>query len=104
MKLASLILCALLIPSLARADRELRNGPDVIRLTQNDCPTEILAALPADIPPRVRDSFRAASATVDGATFRACWILLGNGAVFLRYEDGDSGMVPWQDFRIVPEA
>jgi hypothetical protein len=84
-------------------DREARNGSDSIRL-QGDCPAVVLALLPTDTPPRVRDSLRAAHAHVGGQDYQACWQLLPSGMVFVIYEDGDRGLLPFGAFRAVPEA
>lgn len=103
MKALALAAALLALPA-AAVDREMRDGADVVRLTQDDCIPEILAALPADTPPRMRLSFRRAHVDFRGETFRACWVLLPNGDVFLRYEDGDAGLLPWQAFRIVRDT
>jgi hypothetical protein len=44
---------------------------------------------------------RAASATVNGKAFIACWIGVGD-EVHLLYEDGDLGVIPRRDFKLAP--
>jgi hypothetical protein len=82
-------------------DLVARNGNDTVRLTQQACHTEVLPLL-AMVYPAAAERFRAAYAQVDGADYRACWILRPDGKVLLQYEDTDAGLIPWADFKRAP--
>ena len=74
------------------------NGRDSVRLTQSACAPAVLEK----IAPNLRPHFLGAVAMVDGVQFSPCWALRPDGRVELRYEDGDRGLVPLQDFKRVP--
>lgn len=82
----------------AVADLVARHGNDTLRLMETSCPVTMAKYLPAEIIGR----FLAAVAIVDGKTYMGCWTLRGDGQVFLRYEDGDSGLMPLASFKDEP--
>ena len=92
-----LMLAAVLAAGLAVADdRVARTGADFVRIRTLPCSSpEVLALLSAEL----HDRFQEAVTSVEGKTFRGCWTLLPDGRVFLRYEDGDAGMVPLREFK-----
>lgn len=83
------------------SDLVARNGNDTVRLTQAACHAEILPLL-AMVFPTAAPNFRAAHAEIDGASFRACWILRPDGKVLLQYEDTDTGLIHVQEFQRAP--
>jgi hypothetical protein len=93
-----LLIAAMFAASPAFADFVARDGKDSLRLTNVPCPETMAKHIPADLMER----FRAAVAIVDGQTHLGCWTLRADGAVFLRYEDGDAGAVPQSLFRNEP--
>ncbi len=89
------ILLLIAFPAQA-ADMVMRDGAareNVVRLTQQPCHDVILQA----IRDPYKELVRAAYATIDGHSYRACWAVL-RGDVILQYEDGDSGTIPLLDF------
>ena len=80
-------------------DAVARFGADYVRLMRQPCTT---AEVLAQIQPEHHDKFQAAVSLVDGKSFRGCWVMLPNGAVFLQYEDADSGLVPRELFKSEP--
>jgi hypothetical protein len=50
------------------------------------------------LAPQVHPTLRAATAVVQGQSYKACWIVHGNAAHLL-YEDGDQGLIPLSDFK-----
>lgn len=82
----------------AVADLVAKMGADSLRLMGTPCPATMSKHLPAEII----DRFGAAVAIVDGKTYAGCWAIRGDGQVFLRYEDGDSGLMPLALFKDVP--
>lgn len=100
MKRILFTLAAMLLSGLAFADDMVASrGADSVRLTQKPCPAGILAMIPPQLMARVK----AATATVDGKDYAACWIA-ANGQVILQYEDGDSGAIPLSEFRRAPKV
>lgn len=91
------LLLALAGPAIA-ADMVARKGKDSVRLTDAPCP----AAIGQLLPPPIRELFRAASASVDGKTYAACFAMRPDGYVVLQYEDGDAGLVPMHEFKREP--
>ncbi|MGE4239353.1 hypothetical protein [Ramlibacter sp.] len=72
-----------------------RQGNDSVRLAEQPCTSEqVLGQLPTGL----REDYKAASATVDGRSYRACWRPMG-GAAHLLYEDGDQGLIPLSDLK-----
>jgi hypothetical protein len=71
------------------------NGEDSVRLSDQPCSSETVLNR---LPPNLRVLVHDAVATVQGESFKACWVIDGDAAHLL-YEDGDQGMVPLSDFR-----
>lgn len=84
----------------AAADLVTRMGADTLRLTEKPCPVTMSKYLPAEIIGR----FLEAVAIMDGKTYMGCWTIRGDGQVFLRYEDGDGGLVPLTSFKDEPST
>lgn len=101
----AIILALILLPGPARAaDREARVGNDFVRVSEQPCTN---ARVLADIQAagEKAEDYRAASAQFRGEAFAGCWTPdLKDGVVWLRYEDGDTGMVPMRSLKPVPEA
>lgn len=91
-----LLLCAALAAAPAFAgDLVARQGGDTVHLADAPCTSpQVLSRL----EPRLQDQFKAATATVQGRTFAACWRLTEAGAHLL-YEDGDQGLVPLTELK-----
>jgi hypothetical protein len=91
-----LLLCAALAAAPAIAgDLVARQGGDTVRLGEGPCTSEqVLGRL----EPALQRKYRAATATVQGRTFTACWRMTQQGAHLL-YEDGDQGLVPASDIK-----
>lgn len=83
-----------LLPAMAD-DFVARSGSDTLRLTEKPCTNEAVKKLLQALPERWQE----ASAIVNGRSYAACWILMQDGMVWLRYEDGDSGRVPAHYFK-----
>jgi hypothetical protein len=82
-----------------RADSIARNGDDWIRLTAQPCAhAEVVTHLSsAGEDPK---DYRAASARVGGQEYAACWKpLFAQERVFLRYSDGDAGLIQFNEFK-----
>jgi hypothetical protein len=92
-----IIIAALLAAGTAMAqDLVARNGSDYVRLSSKPCSTPaVLALLPAEL----HDQFQDAITYVGGQNFRGCWMRVPGGQVFLRYEDGDAGLVRYDQFK-----
>ena len=90
------LLCAALAAAPAFAtDLVARQGPDTVHLAEAPCTSRQVLKL---LDPKLQTKYHAASATVQGHTFDACWRLTPNGA-HLMYEDGDQGLVPLADLK-----
>lgn len=77
------------------------NGEDTVQLFDRPCThagTQIVM-IARRIPPKLREQFRAARATVRGEEWFACWMVDGDSA-HLIYEDGDQGLIPLTDFAL----
>ena len=94
----ALLIAALMAAGPAAADLVTKQGANTLRLTEHPCPVTMAKYLPAEIIGR----FLAAVAIVDGKTYMGCWTIRGDGQVFLRYEDGDGGLVPLTSFKDEP--
>ena len=91
-----LLLCAMLAAAPAFTESLVaREGVDSARLSDQPCSNEQVLG---HIEPKLRASLRAASVEVDGKSFAACWGPAGN-AVYLLYEDGDEGLIPFSKIR-----
>jgi hypothetical protein len=97
----ALLCAAALVAAPALADELVAsNGNDSVRLSDGPCTSEqVLNRL----KPQFHSVLRAASATVQGQTFKACWIVEGHSAHLL-YEDGDQGLIPLADFKVPVSA
>lgn len=91
-----LLCAAALLAAPAMADEVIAsNGPDSVRLSDGQCSSQKILE---QLEPGVRDQLKDATATIDGQSFKACWVVDG-GVAHLVYEDGDEGMVPLTEFR-----
>ncbi|HWI81067.1 MAG TPA: hypothetical protein VNT59_03515 [Ramlibacter sp.] len=72
-----------------------RQGGDSVRLAEGPCTSPPVLSL---LEPQLHTRYHAATATVQGRTFSACWRMTPNGAHLL-YEDGDQGVVPLSDLK-----
>ncbi len=86
-----LVCAAALLAAPAFADELVAsNGSDSVRLSDSKCASEkVLEQIPTDMRALLKD----ATATVNGQSFRACWVADAQAA-HLVYEDGDQGLVP----------
>jgi hypothetical protein len=55
------------------------------------------------LEPEAAKEYRAAVARFQGQMFNACWRMMGN-SYYLVYEDGDQGIVPAHEARLVKDA
>lgn len=97
----ALIAAALLLAGSAYAGEAMvAHGPngETVHITHDACTNEAVVAQIAEVAQRYRDLFYAATATVDGKLFQACWIVDGE-FVHVLYEDADQGMIPMSDFK-----
>lgn len=82
-----------------------RQGDASVTLHDTDCPADLHAtfALDANVIMMQMDIREAHAATYSsGASqVRACWVPMGESRVYLRYEDGDVGVIPMTDFKPV---
>jgi hypothetical protein len=100
MKFALLCAAALLAAPAMADELVASNGNDQVRLSNGPCTSEeVLNRL----KPQFRAALREASATLQGQTFKACWILEGSSAHLL-YEDGDQGLIPLTEFKVPATA
>jgi hypothetical protein len=93
-----LVLCAALAAAAAPVfaqDLVARQGSDAVHLGEGPCTSEPVLKL---LDPKVQTKYHAATATVQGRTFAACWAMTPRGA-HLMYEDGDQGLVPVSDLK-----
>ena len=90
---------AALVATTAQADMIARHGGDSVRLMRDACPESV--ALPAEAD---RRAFRKALAVVGGERYAACHALRADGLVVLIYADGDAGLIPAAQFRMVPDT
>ena len=100
MKFALLCAAALLAAPALADELVASNGNDSVRLSNGPCTNEqVLNRL----KPQFRSALRDASATVQGQTYKACWIVEGASAHLL-YEDGDQGLIPLAEFKVPTSA
>jgi hypothetical protein len=91
----ALLCAAALIAAPAWAEEVVASsGNDSVRLSDAPCTNQQVLKL---LDPSIRPALHDASATVQGRSFKACWIVHGNAAHLL-YEDGDQGLIPLSDF------
>lgn len=93
---AAIALCAALAfaPAFAE-DLVAREGNDSVRLADAPCENPVIMKL---VEPEAHTEYKAASATVQGQNFVACWRAMGSVA-HLVYEDGDQGIIPMVELR-----
>lgn len=91
-----LVCTAALLAAPAFADELVAsNGSDSVRLSDRQCASEkVLEQIPSEMRALLKD----ATATVNGETFKACWVA-DQQAAHLVYEDGDQGLVPLAELR-----
>lgn len=90
---------ALLVATSASADMIARQGADSVRLTTEACPESV--GLPEDMHRRF---FRRALAVVGGESYLACYAVRSDGLALILYADGDAGLIPAAQFRMVPDT
>ena len=92
----AMALCAALAFAPAFADELVaREGNDSVRLADAPCQSQVIMKLVEDSSPT---EYKAASATVQGQQFVACWRDMGSVA-HLVYEDGDQGIIPMVELK-----
>lgn len=98
-----LAIAALAFCHSAIADSEARQGDDWVRITILPCSNEaVIASLEAD--KEDPQDYRAAMASVEGKSFSACYTPIpSKRVIYLRYEDGDGGVVPYDSLKPVRE-
>lgn len=103
LRLAAFLLIALAAAP-AHADAMARQGEDWVRITALPCSDAgVLAQIQAagDDPA----DYRAANARFAGQAYAACWRpMWARRTAFLRYADGDAGLVPFAELKPIPEA
>lgn len=91
------VLCAAMVGASGMATELVSyQGKNVIHLADGACTSETVLKR---LGPEMQGQFMAASAELDGESFKACWRATPVGA-HLIYEDGDQGLVPLE--RIKP--
>lgn len=99
-----LLIAALLAAGPALADSEARQGADWVRITARPC-TDLKVLEQIGLAQDNPLDYRAASAEFNGEKFAACWKpLFERELIYLRYGDGDQGLIPFTDLKPVPEA
>jgi hypothetical protein len=97
----SLICAAILAAGPALADSEFRNGDDFVRISAEPCKDAKVLAL-IESRGGVGTDYRAASAQVNGALYAGCWQpIFDKQVVVLVYDDGDTGMIPFNALKPV---
>lgn len=86
----------------ASADWIAHNGRDTVIATKQACPKEMVDFAKDKMPPEALKLLKLAKVTVDGKEYTACWIGL-KGVIGLFYEDGDVGVIPESDFKLLTE-
>jgi hypothetical protein len=88
----------------ANADAEVRAGANFVRITHGLCEAPAVVEKikeAGDHPLR----YLKAIVEIDGARHEACWRPSPDGMqIFLRYGDGDAGLIPLDAFKPVKEA
>lgn len=98
----ALFLAFALSAASAFADSEFRQGADSVRITAKPCADDKVLRL---IPPAEHADYRAARAEVAGTSYSGCWRpIFEKEAVYLRYEDGDQGLIPFRDLKPLKDA
>ena len=95
MRFALFCAAALLAAPALAQDMVASNGTDTVRLSDSPCSSDaVLSRIRASFRPMLKD----ATATVQGQSHKACWLVNG-GDAHLLYEDGDQGLIPLTDFK-----
>jgi hypothetical protein len=88
----------------ANADAEVRQGADFIRVTARPCEDEKVIEKIKEAGDNPLD-YRRAFAQIGGQAYSACWKPnYERQQIFLRYGDGDAGLIPLDAFKPVKEA
>jgi len=95
MRVVLLCVAALATAPVFAGDMVARQGSDAVHLGESPCKSEQVLKL---LDPQLQTKYHAATATVQGRTFAACWRMTPNGA-HVMYEDGDQGLVPLSDLK-----
>jgi hypothetical protein len=91
-----LLFAAALVAAPAFADDLVAsNGNDSVRLSDGPCRVEEVLK---QLEPKHQKEFKAATASLKGQTFAACWHEMGSAALLI-YEDGDQGLIPLADLK-----
>jgi hypothetical protein len=97
------LLAAALLCAPAFADSEARVGSDWVRISANPCKNEEVLKHLKDAGENSLD-YRAATASWQGQGYQACWKpLMAQQMVYVRYSDGDQGLVPFRDLKPVKD-
>jgi hypothetical protein len=87
-----------------RADSIAHQGSDWVRITALACTDAAVLAKIAEAGDDPLD-YRAAVAEFRGQSFAACWKpLVQRESVYLRYGDGDQGLIPFDALKPLKEA
>jgi hypothetical protein len=94
------ILVALLLAphALAATAGDIAQHPNLdhrVALTDRPCPAKVLEHLKGNV---AIDKYRLAVTRIDGKSYAACWFDAGTH-VHVKYPDGDSALVPKDDFK-----
>ncbi|TWO72847.1 hypothetical protein FN976_00965 [Caenimonas sedimenti] len=95
MKAAIALCTALALAPAFAEDLVAREGNDSVRLADAPCQNQVIMKL---VEPSTHGEYKAASATVQGQNFVACWREMGSVA-HLVYEDGDQGIIPMVELK-----
>jgi hypothetical protein len=102
----ALILAAALfaVAGNANADAEVRDGANFVRVTARPCEDAKVIELIKEAGDNPLD-YRKAIAEIGGTVYSACWKPnYERQQIFLRYQDGDAGLIPLEAFKPVKEA
>jgi hypothetical protein len=103
MRALALALSLLLAASPVLADSEARIGADWVRISATPCKNEEVLKHLKDAGENPLD-YRAAAASWQGQDYQACWKpLMQQQMVYVRYTDGDHGLVPFRDLKPVKD-
>jgi hypothetical protein len=81
------------------ADSIARSGDNWVRLTAQPCAHAEVTKHLASAGESPKD-YRAASARIGGQEYAACWRpVYEREVVYLRYSDGDAGLLPFADLK-----
>lgn len=99
-----LLIAAMLAAGPALADSEAHQGADWVRITARPC-TDLKVLEQIGLAQDNPLAYRAAIAEFNGEKFTACWKpMFDREMIYLRYGDGDQGMVPFADLKPVKET